>query len=541
MSTSPASAPSALISVVRDSEESVIHPAKGEASSADKVDDTFCPRTALLLDTALDNHKIPPHTTIARAPVHGLSAFPHCDIQSSRRLPLERPQAAISFSSAYPTLAKIYDVVRRSGRPNYRGARLPVVHGLNINAWLKYRHHISDHSLIPMLTCGFPSGYEASHIPTLVSTNHSSATAFPSHVRTYLDAELSHEALIGPFTDDPFSQWFRCSPLMTRPKKESHDRRVILDLSFPDPFSMNSAIPAGSLDEAMFKLRLPTPHDLAAKMLELGPGCKLYKIDLSRAYRQLRSDPLDWPLLGVRWREECFIDTAIPFGLRHGASACQRTSEAVMEIVEAEHEAWTRPYIDDTIGAALPDVADQHYSGVRGTMDELGLVTNDGKCHPPDVILNWIGVTFNSLRMTMHIDQAKIDEAVRLCLWFLTCQVVSRRDMQKFLGKVLHATKCTEVARRFTSRLLDLLRDTYRASATPVNDEARRDALWLAHFLSHFNGTTLIKPTTAQIVAFVDACLEGAGGHSPGVGLYAYDFPPLHCFMPFFHISTGVL
>ena len=498
----------------------------GELHPTVAPDEHFCPKAALILDTALENLTIPPHISVAKAARHSLPVFPECDINSTQPAPLIRPEASEALRSLCPGLTKIYDVVRDSGRPNYRGARIPVIHGLNIAAWKKYAHIISDVSLIPMLEFGFPAGYEAPYAPILVSTNHSSAEAFPQHVQKYMDTELHHGALIGPFNDVPFHQWFRCSPLMTRPKKDSEDRRVILDLSFPDPFSVNGAIPTGSLDHATFKLRLPTPQDLANKMLELGPGCMMYKIDLSRAYRQLRSDPLDWPLLGINWQEDYYIDTAIPFGLRHGASACQRTSEAVVEIAADQHGAWTRPYVDDTIGAAIPQEAMMHYTGVRGVMDELGLDAADAKCCPPDVVMHWIGVTFNSLLMSMKIDQSKIDEAVQFCAWFLTRQYVSRKDMQKFMGKVLHATKCTEVARRFTSRLLDLLRTTGEAPTTPVGDEARLDALWLTHFLSQFNGITLIKPTVAQRVAFVDACLEGAGGHSPGSGLYKYEFPP---------------
>ena len=98
--------------------------------------------------------------------------------------------------------------------------------------------------------------------------------------------------------------------------------------------------------------------------------------------------------------------------------------------------------------------------------------------------------------------------------------------MQRFLGKPLHATKCTEVARRFTSRLLDLLRATHHVHSAPVDMGAQMDAAWLHAFLSQFNGRTLIRPAVADVVVYVDACLEGAGGHCPGTGLYATAFPP---------------
>ena len=127
----------------------------------------------------------------------------------------------------------------------------------------------------------------------------------------------------------------------------------------------------------------------------------------------------------------------------------------------------------------------------------------------------------------MSISQQRIDEAVQLCGEFLSRSFVTKKFMQRFLGKLLHATKCTEVARRFTSRLLDLLCATHRVHSAPVDMGAQMDAAWLHAFLSRFNGHTLIRPAVADVVVYVDACLEGAGGHCPGVGLYAATFPPV--------------
>ena len=125
---------------------------------------------------------------------------------------------------------------------------------------------------------------------------------------------------------------------------------MILDLSYPEGKSVNDGIPEGMLDGASFKMRLPTPFDLARKIVQYGTGVLLYKADLSHAYRQLRSDPLDWPFLALEWNNETYMDVAIPFGLRHGASACQRVSEAIGDIVEDEVTADMLPYIDDTSG-----------------------------------------------------------------------------------------------------------------------------------------------------------------------------------------------
>ena len=151
----------------------------------------------------------------------------------------------------------------------------------------------------------------------------------------------------------------------------------------PQGASVNSGIPRNALDGAPFKLRLPNPATLAAKILEYGHGCLHYKVDLSRACRQLRTDPLDWHFLMLQWEEQHFVDISIPFGLRHGASACQRTTEAISAIAKEEVGADTTPYIDDTIGAALPDSAWAHYQHLLDLLDlmaQLGLDAAPDKC-----------------------------------------------------------------------------------------------------------------------------------------------------------------
>jgi hypothetical protein len=95
-----------------------------------------------------------------------------------------------------------------------------------------------------------------------------------------------------------------------------------------------------------FKLSLPTANSLAARILEHGRGCHLRSHDLSRGYRQLRTDPLDWPLLGIRWRGSYYFDCVIPSGLRLGAKRMHETTTAVTDILAQKFPY----YIDDIAG-----------------------------------------------------------------------------------------------------------------------------------------------------------------------------------------------
>ena len=288
---------------------------------------------------------------------------------------------------------------------------------------------------------------------------------------------------------------------------------------------MNAGIPLGQMDNAPLKLALPTPFTLANKIRELGQGCLLYKVDLSRAYRQLRSCPL-----GIHWQDSYYIDTAIPFGLRHGASACQRTTEAVASIANHDVGAAAYPYIDDTVGAAIPLTAPTHYAHILALMKRLGLMAQESKCSPPTTGLMWICVWYDTVAMTMAIAADKVNEAANWCTEFLGMDSVSHKFMERFLGKVFHAIKCSLGARRFTSRLLQQLHATSASGnlRAPISYEAKLDAAWLAAFLPRFNGSTLIKSTTADLVVEVDSCLKGGGGMRwcDTLGNFRVSYPP---------------
>ena len=453
-----------------------------------------------------------------------LPRFPSCPGLGAGKVELQRPKVGDQLRRHFPGWARVYSQVRASAIPNYRGARIPLESGLNIEAWRKRAHLISDGSLIDMLQYGFPVGFEGKIKPKDDLPNHGSAVKFPKDIHKFLDKECRLKAMIGPFKQAPFLGWDRVNPLMSRPKRDSVERRVILDLSYPEGQSVNSSIPGNKLDHAEFKMRLPNPWDLAKGIMAVGRGAHLYKVDLSRAYRQLRTCPLDWPLLTVRWDGETYVDTAVPFGLRHGALACQRTTEAVSEIVAAEVGASTHPYIDDTSGVAEPVTADRHYAHLLECMSDLGLDAALSKCTPPATRMCWIGVIFDSIIMTMEIEGGRIEEALEWCEKMMGVGLVSKREFQRFIGKVVYASKCTHGARVFTSRLLDFM-CSLETGPAPISEQARADITWFMAYLKRFNGVTMIRPQTASQVICVDACPKGGEGVWWGREIYGFDMP----------------
>ena len=99
--------------------------------------------------------------------------------------------------------------------------------------------------------------------------------------------------------------------------------------------------------------------------------------------RQLRSDPLDWPLFGGMWEQKWYFDILISFGIRKGFMFYQRTTDGVSYIIGRE-ELDTLNCIDDFAGVApCISSACPSFEGLRTLLCELGLDEKIRRHHLP--------------------------------------------------------------------------------------------------------------------------------------------------------------
>lgn len=123
------------------------------------------------------------------------------------------------------------------------GARISIPSGLNITAWRHAMAGTGNEAMVDCLEFGWPIKYAADFLPEATLKNHQSALDYPTHVQEFLDKDCALGAMLGPFAQKPYKQWFQTSPLMMRLKKESLKCRVIIDLSFPEGRGVNAGIP----------------------------------------------------------------------------------------------------------------------------------------------------------------------------------------------------------------------------------------------------------------------------------------------------------
>lgn len=414
----------------------------------------------------------------------------------------------------HPQYAMLYSATSGTGLPNHMGARITVPSGLKLANWEADLKNYHDHDLCKYLRFGWPVGYTASHPPTHTTKNHKSAEQHPQHVQAFIVKELALGGLLGPFSAPPFQPWTNQAPLMTRPKKASQARRIILDLSYPPGEGVNAGITRNVLDGKSCVYTLPTIEDLVTRIQILGPRSYIWKADLARAYRQLRTDPADLPLLGLYFQGSYYLDTCPSFGARLSASACQRVTSAVTYLLRTDNN-WVMAYLDDFCGAEKShSAAMTTYTALLDKCNRLGLDLAPDKCEPPARQMEWLGFKLDTCAMSLTIPDAKLSEILQECKGWSRTYTATRKRIQSLAGKLVHISKCIRPARKFICRILDTLRRAPEVGVVRVNMQFKQDVTWFLNFARETNGIHLISPTQATFSLECDSSLVAGGGVS---------------------------
>ena len=138
-----------------------------------------------------------------------------------------------------------------------------------------------------------------------------------------MEKEVLNKAIVGPFKNNPFSFGIKISPLNSVPKKDTSERRVILDLSFPKGNSVNDHINKNEYLGEKIEIVFPKVDDLVQLIKSKGRGCLLYKVDLGRTFRQIPICPSSYNLI-LNFISSILLEKAhfLWFSSSHGFQIC---------------------------------------------------------------------------------------------------------------------------------------------------------------------------------------------------------------------------
>ena len=222
------------------------------------------------------------------------------------------PRLPVKFSLIWQQIT-LHTRLQSASGPNAFTLCIPVPSKLNISEWRHCLGTYHDKHLCDFLEFGWPVGYSRPQLPASLSKNYSSASSSPGVIDTFLDCECELGDTCAPFLSNPLSTELIMSPVQVAYSRSGKPRTVV-DVNFPHGQSVNARISSSIYLGEPFKLCLPGIDALLYMIRLKGRLCHLFKVDLSRTYRQLRVDPRDYHLHGYRHRGLLYFDIAPPFG-----------------------------------------------------------------------------------------------------------------------------------------------------------------------------------------------------------------------------------
>ncbi len=167
---------------------------------------------------------------------------------------------------------------------------------------------------------GFRLGFDYRFHPSCrsASRNMTSAREHPAVISEYLAKECAERRVMGPL-DPAVLPSVHVSPLGVRPKGNTGRWRLTVDLSAPIGRSINDGI-----ESPKCSLSYVSVDDAAQAIVQKGRGAILAKVDIRNVYQVVPVHPDDRWMLGMKWENQLFIDTTLPFGLRLAPNSLRR-------------------------------------------------------------------------------------------------------------------------------------------------------------------------------------------------------------------------
>ena len=281
--------------------------------------------------------------------------------------------------------------------------------------------------------------------------------------------------LKGPFEPSSLPQ-LHISRFGIIPKKATNKWRLICDLSSPEGYSINDGI-----SEELSSLSYVSVDDAADRILALGQGSMLAKVDIRSAYRIIPVHPDDRHLLGMEWQGIVYIETALPFALRSAPKIFNAVADAAEWIVRAEGAQEILHYLDDflLIGPPRSDSCATSLTKLLSVFDRLGIPIAEDKLEGPATCLVFLGIELDTLQMSLRLPIEKLQELRELVQTWLRRRFCSKKELQSLIGKLQHACKVVRAGRTFLRRMFALLSVADRSHHhIRLNVAFKSDLMW---------------------------------------------------------------
>ena len=167
-------------------------------------------------------------------------------------------------------------------------------------------------------------------------------------------------------------------------------------------------------DGIPFNLKLPTLDAILPQLEKLDQDARLYKVDVARAFRNVRVDPGDVIHLCIQWKVQYFLDKNLPFGAVHGTAIFQRITDLIRFLM-AKQGFLVHNYIDVIYAVCHKDHGHLAFETLKKSLNNMGLPLNYNKVFAPCMNLNIMGVTIDIKTRTFNTSPEKLKDIMQEC------------------------------------------------------------------------------------------------------------------------------
>ena len=283
---------------------------------------------------------------------------------------------------------------------------------------------------------GFQIGYSSP--PSNLKSNMQSALHHPEVVDWYLAAEVQEHRVVGPFQRSSIPA-AHVSRFWVIPKAHQPNKwHLIVDLSHPPGKSVNDDIP-----KELCSMTYITIDNVIQKIVALGPGTLLAKIDIKSAFRLIPVHPADRHLLAMAWRDAVYIDTCLPFSLRSAPKLFNLLADLLEWILKHLDVTYLLHYLDDVLTISSPDTSECHHNLqlLIEVCRMLGIPLAIEKVVGPLTVLEFLGILLNTIQMEARLPEEKLARIQATIREWLGKKKATKREILFLVGLLQHASQ----------------------------------------------------------------------------------------------------
>ena len=271
--------------------------------------------------------------------------------------------------------------------------------------------------------------------------------------------------------------------------------------------SMNDGIP-----KSLCSTSYITTDNAISRILALGRGTLLSKIDVKSAFRLIPVHPSDRHLLAMEWKDNIYINTCLPFGLRSAPKLFNIMADLLAWILEQQHASILMHYLDDflTMGHPMSPECQLNLDILIQVCSLLNIPLAIQKVKGPTPCLDFLGIILDTTHMEARLTVDKFTRIYHTVANWLDKQNATKRKILSLVGLLQHAAKVVRPGRIFVPRMYNIAAKVWEMDHyTRLSKDFCSDLYWWHTFVTSWNGISFLQvahgASTPQVTIQTDA------------------------------------